>query len=246
MPLSLLFSMVSPLAANVTPTFSPSTPPRPVFSPLILLLPLSQAYPLDYWLLLWRDYSCPQDYFLKYCVVATTWTLFLCHRPRTLHGATYLVRPWRPLVEEEKVLRDDWKGMTNLSYFLLVDSDFLFIYLRARRYIKTIYLSATCILIFACIRHRLNDAHCKWYRNTQCYSPVPLNVVFYLNLLLDSEYIYRREPRPFLRRPFVHGKSLYRRRALPNNLEHCVELSSHNLFMYLGRRAPEHPMPEET
>ena len=213
---------------------------------------------------------CPQDYFLKYCVVATkrptatviflhpspsrislqcknpTWTLFLCHRPRTLHDATYLVRPGRPLVEEEKVLGDDWKGITNLSYFLLVDSDFLFIYLRARRYIKTIYLSTTCILIFACIRHRLNDAHCKWYRNTQYYSPVPLNVVFYLNLLLDSEYIYRREPRPYLRRPFVHGKSLYRRRALPNNLEHRVELSSHNLFVYLGRRAPEHPMPEET
>ena len=43
----------------------------------------------------------------------------------------------------------------------------------------------------------------------------------------------------------VDGKSLCRPHALPNNLEHCVELSRYYLFVYLGCRAPEHPLPEE-
>ena len=45
--------------------------------------------------------------------------------------------------------------------------------------------------------------------------------------------------------PLFSGKSLYRPHALPDDLEHCVELSSHYLFVYLGRRAPKRPMPEK-
>ena len=76
---------------------------------------------------------------------------------------------------------------------------------------------------------------------------VPLlhNVNSTLYLLLGSGYVYRRQPDPFHRQSLVGEKSLYRPHALSHNMEHSVELPCYYLFMHLGRRAPEHPMPEE-
>ena len=78
------------------------------------------------------------------------------------------------------------------------------------------------------------------------FTHLPHNVIFRLSLLLVSECLYRRQPRPFHRQHLVGGKSLYRPHALSDNLGHCMELSCNDLFLYLGRCAPEHPMPEET
>ena len=46
--------------------------------------------------------------------------------------------------------------------------------------------------------------------------------------------------------PFIGGKPLHGPLALQVNLEHCLELSSHNLLMYLGCYPPKCSMPEET
>ena len=74
---------------------------------------------------------------------------------------------------------------------------------------------------------------------------LPHNVNSTLYLLLGSGHVYQRQPRPSHRRSLVGRKSLYRPHSLPDNLEHRVELSCYHLFMYLGRRAPEHSVPEE-
>ena len=87
------------------------------------------------------------------------------------------------------------------------------------------------------------DKRCHSIRSL--FVPLHRNVVFHFRLLLGTGCICRRRPRPFHRQRLVGRKSLYRPYALSNHLEHCVELSCNNIFVYLGRRTPEHPMPEE-
>ena len=125
------------------------------------------------------------------------------------------------------------KGITNFPLIELtwIDTSFLFI-CSARRYI-------TC----------LPRVFSMYIRHPSIPFPInvflPHNVNSTLYLLLGSGYVYQRQPRPSHRRSLVGRKSLYRPHSLSDNLEHRVELSCYYLFMYLGRRAPEHSVPEE-
>ena len=129
-------------------------------------------------------------------------------------------------------------------------SDFPLHLLRLLRQKQAFYLSVALGGILRCPPRVFGTAQtfrCAFIKGgalANLISYLSRNVVFHFCLLLGSECLYRRQPRPFHRQPLVGGKSLYRPYALSDDLEHRVELYCYYLFVYLGRRSPEHPMPE--
>ena len=86
-------------------------------------------------------------------------------------------------------------------------------------------------------RHRSSMCFPIYTRSRISQSPVPYNVVSPLHLLPTSRSLYRRQPHSIHRPPLVRRQSLYRPRALPDDLEYCVELSCYHLLVHMGRHS---------
>ena len=77
------------------------------------------------------------------------------------------------------------------------------------------------------------------------FTPVPCNVAYALCLLHHPVGLNRRRPRPIRQQLFIGAKPLHGPLALQVNLEHDLELSSHNILMHLDCCPPKCSIPEE-
>ena len=130
-----------------------------------------------------------------------------------------------------------------LVEFTWVDKGLLFI-CSTWRYIRMIHLSAMCVkrVYSAPFFEVLSNKRC---RISLFVLPVLRNVVSPLRLLLGSVDLNQHQPCPICRQPLIGSSSLHGPLTLQINLEHCLELSSHNFLMHLSRHPPKCSIPKE-